>query len=432
MDNITLNTAGRINISAEEIRKIVNEAFTEKQAPDLTTRFNYDKFIASLMTESKNPKLTSYLLRQKELLEQNAKTVPQYMMYEQFAEGLATFASTSKQVKSVINEINENLRENNGLFKCLKFAHEIQDENLHRDVMESISRFYADPNDMTRDMLMESLEILEQSTDDMIAPRIRTVANELVESEPVQFAVSAVNEAHAFIREQNQKHDQRLEDVIMKRVEKYLNERQDAEAAQEARIASQYTLESVTNKMGLHTRVNTLIENKDLQKNAGLMEVLGRYQNAMNQGCYEERIYESFIRDMTPFNYLLPINESIEEIKKKASERPDAMLLTRILEEMSESRDSYIYTELIVEDLTRFILEPNSANMTQAINALMPYAANPYINEMLKVIRDVTDKDRTMNTISESAMTINDQIKMIRQNVSVTELYSPVLYIREN
>ena len=218
----------------------------------------------------------------------------------------------------------------------------------------------------------------------------------------------------------------------MKRVEKYLNERQDAEAAQAARIASQYTLENVSNKMGLHTRVNTLLENKDIQKNARLMEVLNRYQYAMNQGCYEERIYESFIRDMTPFNYILPINESIEEIKKKAAERPDAMMLTRILEEMSESRDSYIYTELIVEDLTRFILEPNPVNMTQAINALMPYAANPYINEMLRVIRDVTDKEKTMNTISESAMTINDQIKMIRENVSVTELYSPVLYIREN
>ena len=359
------------------------------------------------MTESKNPKLTSYLLRQKELLEQNANTA-QYMMYEQFAQGLSAFTSTSKQVKSVINEINENLRENADLFQCLKFVYEIQDENLHRDVLESVNRFYADPNDMTRDMLMESLDILEQSTDDMIAPRIRTIANQLVESEPVQFAVSAVNEAHAFIKEQNQKHDQRLEDVIMKRVEKYLNERQDAEAAQAARNASQYTLESVTNKMGLHTRVNTLIGNKDLKKNSALMEVLGRYQNAMNQGCYEERIYESFIRDMTPFNYLLPINESIEEIKKKAGERPDAMLLTRILEEMSESRDSYIYTELIVEDLTRFILEPNPVNMTQAINALMPYAANPYINEMLKVIRDVTDKEHTMNTISESAMTIND------------------------
>lgn len=185
--------------------------------------------------------------------------------------------------------------------------------------------------------------------------------------------------------------------------------------------------------MGLNEKVVTLLNNKDVSKNLRLKDVLERYENAMLSGCYQERIYESLIRDLTPFNYLLPVNETIDAVKKIAAERPDALMLTRILQEMSESADSYIYTELVVEDVTRFILHPSSANMTQAINALMPYAANPYINEMLRVIRDTSDGSKIVAaSISEQAMGIADQIKMIRQNVSVEPLYSPVLYIREN
>ena len=133
---------------------------------------------------------------------------------------------------------------------------------------------------------------------------------------------------------------------------------------------------------------------------------------------------------MTPFNYILKVNETIKDIKEKTDKNYQSVLLTRILQEMSESPDSYIYTELVEEDVTRFILAPTNESLIQAINALMPYAANPYVDKMLQVIRDTADSKQM--SLSEQAVSITDQIRMIRENVSVESLYSPVLFIREN
>lgn len=416
----------------EDLRNIVNEAFQEKNAPDMTTKFSISRFVSGLLSESKNPKLTSFLLRVNEEL-QSENHRPEYLMYESFAQGLVPFTSSNKAVKSVIETINENLAENQNMLNAFKLASNIDDEQVQSQVMESLNRFFANPNDMTRDMLNDTLESLcEFQEYSIISARISEIVNGIASAEPEQFSTSAVNEAHQFIREQTQKHDEQMSNIIMQRVEKYLNERDESDAAARQAAAQTFTLENVSNKMGLNEKVSALMSNRDCSKNVRLSELLERYQTAMNHGCYQERIYEKLVSDLTPFNYLLPVNETIESIKKLAGERPDAIMLTRLLQEMSENGSSYIYTDLIVEDVTRFILYPSSSSMTQAVNALMPYAADPYVNEMLKVIRNASDtKDMTIS-ISEQAMSIADQIKMIRENVTVETMYSPVLFIREN
>ena len=216
----------------------------------------------------------------------------------------------------------------------------------------------------------------------------------------------------------------------MKREEKYLNESSEEDEARAKKTDSTYSLDNVSNKLGLNEKVVSLLSDGDVAKNFKLRDVLDRYENAMINGCYQERIYESLIRDLTPFNYILKVNETIKDIKEKTDKNYQSVLLTRILQEMSESPDSYIYTELVEEDVTRFILAPTNESLIQAINALMPYAANPYVDKMLQVIRDTADSKQM--SLSEQAVSITDQIRMIRENVSVESLYSPVLFIREN
>ena len=411
----------------QDLRNIVNEAFREKDAPDLTKKFGIKRFIAGLLENSRMPKLTTFLNRFNNYVNDGT---PEFLLYEKFAEGLSELEHGNKQVSAALSTINENLRENANLLQMFKMVSDVSDEIVYNDLMENINLFYSNQNDMTKDMLLESIDNLNNIGEYEKAGLMRGIVNNIIEAQPSEFRTNAVNEAHAFIREQTKKNDARMEDVIMRRVEKYLNERFDEDEAKSRKVASAYTLSNVSNRLGLNEKVVKLLGNKDVVKNFKLKDVLNRYENAMVFGCYQERIYESLIRDLTPFNYILKVNETIDEIKEETGKNRQAIMLTRILQEMSESADSYIYTELVEEDVTRFIISPTNENLVQAINALMPYAADPYINEMLKVIRDTSDTE--VMSLQEQAMSITDQIRMIRENVDVQNLYSPVLYIREN
>ena len=133
---------------------------------------------------------------------------------------------------------------------------------------------------------------------------------------------------------------------------------------------------------------------------------------------------------MSKFNYLLPVDKAIKAINEKVSEKREEITLTKILEEMKDDHASFIYVELIQEDVARYVKEPNATNRVQLRNALMPYASDPYINEMFNVL--YADNSRRANELTEKALNIKDQINIIRENATVSNIYTPVQYIREN
>ena len=225
------NTTGQNEQIRQDLRNIVNEAFQEKNAPDMTQKFTINRFVTGLLEESKNPRLTSYLLRYNEELQKDNHQ-PEFLLYEQFAEGLQNFVGSNKAVKSVIETINENLSENQNVLNAFKLASQINDDQIQSEVMEAMNYFFANPNDMTRDILNDTLNSLCEFQDyAIISARISEIVNGIASAEPEQFSTSAVNEAHQFIREQTQKHDEQMSNIIMQRVEKYLNERDESDAA---------------------------------------------------------------------------------------------------------------------------------------------------------------------------------------------------------
>jgi len=160
------------------------------------------------------------------------------------------------------------------------------------------------------------------------------------------------------------------------------------------------------------------------------MEVLDQYTMAIRQGAYEERLYETFIHNLGKYNYLLPVEKTIKRLKRKINENKEQITLTKLLEEMKDDHSSFIYVDLIQEDVARYVKEPNAINRVQLRNALMPYASDPYINEMFNII--YSDNTRRGNELQETAMNIKDQIKLIRENATVSNIYTPVQYIKEN
>ena len=82
-----------------DLRNIVNEAFKEKNAPDLTKKFNIKRFISGLLENSKTPKLTSFLNHYNKYIQDG---MPEYLLYESFADGLKNFETGNKQVTAAM------------------------------------------------------------------------------------------------------------------------------------------------------------------------------------------------------------------------------------------------------------------------------------------------------------------------------------------
>jgi len=367
----------------QDVRKIIAEAYNQEQAPDLTSKFDIQRYVSALMTESKEPKLTSYLLRAQESLDRGAKC---FMIFEQFGRGLQEF-TYNEAVKKTVNQMNEVLRENTPLLECLKLTEMISSEVVREDVFENVNKFFNRPDEVTKADLIESLDNLYNLNEDETAVKFRMIIEGVEEAEPKMFETNAINESKEYLKKKNALQEQKMQDIIQKRVEKYLNERlaEDDERAQ--KISETYSLANLSNKMGLRKIVEGLLKS-DAGKNMRLNETLTAYATAMNTGCYEERLYEAFVRAITPFDYLIPVEKAINKIQEKANENPEAIMLTRILQEMSESSDSYFYTDSIMEDVCRYCLAPTPENRIQAINACMPYAANRYVNEIIRVINE--------------------------------------------
>ena len=76
---------------------------------------------------------------------------------------------------------------------------------------------------------------------------------------------------------------------------------------------------------------------------------------------------------------------------------------------LTKARDKYTLVmmsskaarELIQEDVARYVKEPSATNRVQLRNALMPYASDPYINEMFNVL--YADNSRRANELTEKA-----------------------------
>ena len=96
-----------LNVSEmkEDIRNIIAESYREKNAPDATSRFNISQYVEHLLATTKTPALTSFLMRVDESIKQG---VPQFMLFEQFGDGLKQFSDII-EVSKVITLMNETM-----------------------------------------------------------------------------------------------------------------------------------------------------------------------------------------------------------------------------------------------------------------------------------------------------------------------------------
>jgi hypothetical protein len=92
------------------IHDIINEGMNINydEKVDNTKKFNIHHYVTSLLEDGqRNPKLMTYLNNYHQYLNNN--DVKEFMVFEQFGQGLAQFATNNKDVKRVINQMNETI-----------------------------------------------------------------------------------------------------------------------------------------------------------------------------------------------------------------------------------------------------------------------------------------------------------------------------------
>ena len=413
----------------DNIRNIINEGMDNDYSDfDGTEKFGIRRYVTGLVEEGyKDPKLMSFLVRFDHRLNEGEK---EFMLFEEFGQGLSKFAKANKAVKSVITQMNETLAQSGNELEGYMLIENIQEPYAQKVVKDAYNTYIAEKNYDSKANLVEALDVLYQ-TNDQLAERLNVLITEdAVHSLPAFSTFVNESEYDSVSKKIERANEEKKIKKIQEQIEAYANQIFDNAIQEREEEKAKLNLANIANSNGIGlTEAIKTIANSNARDNAGLMQKIDEYAGALTHGAYEERLYETFITNMQKYNYLLPVERAIKMIKENVEKRNLPIMITKILEEMSESMSYYI-VPLIEEDCARFVKEPTPTNRVQMRNALVPHAGDPYVYAMLEAID--RDDTKAFNSLSEKALSIKDQIKMIRQNTTMSEIYSPIQYIKEN
>ena len=424
---------GKLNKSEllEGVRNIIQESFNrDTENFDGTTKFNIHRYVNGLIEEGhKNPELMSYLINYNNALANGAQD---FMLFEQFGQGLAKYAKGNKSIKSVIEQMNNTLVTDGANLVGYQLIEQIENPLTKDNIKYLYNQYVANKCQETKDNLVEALSPLVEDGDP-VATKLNILLTEESSMSANFIHADYVNESEVkkFEKKLQEQRDKKTMDQIFSKVQRYIDEKLDEDEKARLTEKDDFCLNAIANNQGINLseHINN-IRHSDASSNQRLMEVINLYSNAINQGAYEERLYETFLQNVSKFNYLLPVSKAMKSITEKVDSKREEITLTKILEEMKDDHSSFIYVDLIQEDVARYVKEPNAINRVQLRNALMPYASDPYINEMFNVI--YSDNSRRANELTEKALNIKDQINIIRENATVSNIYTPVQYVKEN
>lgn len=415
----------------EGVRNIIQESFNrDTENFDGTTKFNIHRYVNGLIEEGhKNPELMSYLVNYNNALANGAQD---FMLFEQFGQGLAKYAKGNKSIKTVIEQMNNTLATDGANLVGYQLIEQIENPLTKDNIKYLYNQYVANKCQETKDNLVEALSPLVEDGDP-VATKLNILLTEESSMSANFIHADYVNESEVknFEKKLQEQRDKKTMDQIFSKVQRYIDEKLDEDEKARLTEKDDFCLNAIANNQGINLseHINN-IRHSDASSNQRLMEVINLYSNAINQGAYEERLYETFLQNVSKFNYLLPVSKAMKSITEKVDSKREEITLTKILEEMKDDHSSFIYVDLIQEDVARYVKEPNAINRVQLRNALMPYASDPYINEMFNVI--YSDNSRRANELTEKALNIKDQINIIRENASVSNIYTPVQYVKEN
>ena len=178
----------------------------------------------------------------------------------------------------------------------------------------------------------------------------------------------------------------------------------------------------IDNDIRLHETIVSLrhIDNKNLQS------MLDLYEQALNDGCREEMIYETFLQKLheaEEINYYCDLAKAEEDMRKRAMTHKESIDLTRVLEWLANDA-TWSYLMPVVEDVVVAYAEnPNAINRSILTNHLRMYDSCPYVRDIIGVANYDNSKE---------GLLVRESEQFIKQRAHVEDVWSPIQYIKEN
>ena len=403
----------------------------KKQTKAVLDNFKIQSYVDSLFESNvgKNQRLQHFLSEYQKVLEQgNAK---EFMIYEEFGHGLANFATGNKAVKKVINEMNTNLATYGKELNTYKLMECICDDAAKCACEDAYTNYLECQDAKSKAILCDACDALEQSGDP-VAPQLTIViANPNAQLEPQQ--ITTFDNEGKFSEIQRKIEADKLRQSVeaaKAEIDAYAEKVYQEKVAQAEAERNANVYDNVVNANGICLGESIKnIMNSEAKTNKKLVETLEQYKGALNQGLYEERLYEGFIKNITPFNYLKSVDKELKRLEKVAEDHQTSINITKILEEMYTS-GSYHIIPLIEEDTCRFIKNPTDVNCNQLKAALVAFASDPYCHAILEELEMFNNTPAFL--VNDKTMSIKDRARLIKEHANVSNVYSPIQYIKEN
>jgi len=143
------------------IQGIINEGFNPEVKVDNTKKFGIRRYVMGLLESGqRNPKLMTYLNNYHNLL--NSNTVKEFMVYEKFGQGLAQYATGNKEVKAVIEQMNETLENYGNELQAYTLIEQIQDPIAQDAVRCAYDNYLEDEDESAKAILIDAVDMVDQ------------------------------------------------------------------------------------------------------------------------------------------------------------------------------------------------------------------------------------------------------------------------------
>lgn len=427
------------------VHNIIKESLTEQKTPNIIdSKFNMKKSINILLecvNSGKDSDLMNYLSKYNSSLTGKGSDI---LMLESFCKGLTKFSKENLGVKTELRSLLENVNANRQEYVLIRLYESIKDSNCKALITEALNKYLYDKSETAKLELNERLINAFAYHDEAIKGIYNVVNENLYTENSIEGrsnfnnVVKQPNYISLFENLNNvisEVEEQKEEGVVLNeekmntlysKIDDYVNERIN-EALKE-KNASKYTLDEAVNSTGLRLR-ETLIKIGNKTKNEKVKPILERYERALNDGVAEERLCEAFISDLKPYS-IDPAETELSALEKRLNNARVQVDLVKILDLMKEST-SYFIVPHIETDVIRYVKEKTPINRVQLENACGPFASDPYVRQILTLVMLDNDR-RTVNAgLEESVLSIEDQAKIINENANISDVYSPIQYIKE-
>ena len=331
------------------------------------------------------------------------------------------------------------------------FVSELSKVAVHAAVKDVISNINSTVNEHKRDIAtMKALLELKSSQHAYMVPMIESSLTEYLTSKSQETRTAARSELSLFegIKQVNSimenlsidEYEERTGTTLVnislnesliqpeaktysqEEVDKMINEAKTA-AVNEANEMKkeQKSISSVDSHIELDSTIKKILLKEG--RNEGLRAMCERYTAALSAGKPEELLYESFLSNLSNWNYLNAVDTEMSAMSDRISKYKQDIDLKKILETMKQT-GSYYIVPLIEGVVVDFI---NNKNMTtkailkQRLNA---FEYDPFVRDILNVVMH----DQSI----EANVYLGESIEKLNSYVHTEKIFSPVLYVKEN